>query len=272
MYSGAISGYTDFMQFFRRGWAEGMPLDIEMNNPKTWGMSDKDFNKFLAKKGLNKDSSVDQIREAFGDEYDYITKAVPSQFGGELIRYPTRLIVAIDEGMKAMFRRQKYNAMAYRKALELADGDPRSVNEIYQGLRRKKLVGDESVEAWTSVNSKDNPDLQELSPLLVAQDYAKMAAFQMPLVGRARQLQSLRSEFKPLILMIPFFKTPYNILKEGLTFVPGLGVPVGIQIRVHLWLLSRQNREGLSVLKYLISIHRTHPLRTRVLTTDLCLC
>ena len=227
MYSGAISGYTDFMHFFRRGWSEGMPLDIEMNNPKTWGMSDKDFNKFLAKKGLNKDSSVDQIREAFGDEYDYITKAVPSQFGGELIRYPTRLIVAIDEGMKAMFRRQKYNAMAYRKALELADGDPRSVSEIYQGLRRKKLVGEESEEAWTSVGSKDNPDLQELSPLLVAQDYAKMAAFQMPLVGRARQLQSLRSEFKPLILMIPFFKTPYNILKEGLTFTPGLGVLTG---------------------------------------------
>jgi len=226
MYSGSITGYTDFIPQFRRGFAKGMPLDIDVTDYKRYGMTKGQYNDMLQKMGLNENASAEEIRALMGDAYDYVNKAIPGPLG-EVIRFPTRLLVGIDEGMKAVLRRQKFNAMAYRRALEDTVDDPRALNDRFLQLRNQKLLGDEGVDAWKSVGSLDNPDLQGLAPLIIAQNYAKMSIFQQELLGKAKSLQQFRSEFKPLMLMLPFFKTPYNILKEGLTFVPGVGYGVG---------------------------------------------
>jgi len=203
-----------------------MPLDLDVTDFKRFGMNQGQYKDFLNRLGLNENASAEEIRAVMGDAYDYVNKAIPGPLG-EVIRLPSRLLVGIDEGMKAMLRRQKFNAMAYRKALEETKDNPQALNQRFRDLRNQKLLGDEGLEAWKSVKAADNESLEALAPAIMAQNYAKMAVFQQELLGQARGLQKFRSEVKPMMLMLPFFKTPYNILKEGLTFVPGVGYGVG---------------------------------------------
>lgn len=227
MYTGSIKGFADFIPFLKEGWAKGMPLDLNITDPKRLGMSKQEYDAFLSNLGLSKNSSPDQIRQAMGDAYDYVNKEIPGPVG-EVIRVPSRLLVAIDEGMKAVFRRQKFHAQAMRRSQEIAEKDGGDARNIYNDLTKGvELYGEKADEAWKSVKSSDEASKMQLSTLFEAQDYAKMAAFQQELIGSARQLQGARAQIKPLIFMLPFFKTPYNILKEGLTFVPGVGYITG---------------------------------------------
>lgn len=228
MLIGAYQGLQDFMTFARKGWSKGMPLDIDVSDPKSMGMSARDYKEFLTKIGLTPDSPPEKIIEAMGDRYDYMNKAIRGPLG-EFIRVPTRVIVAIDEGMKAIFRRQKYNAFAFRKAMEVTeDGKNGSVYDEFMNLLNVKLSDEvEGMEAWKAVKAKDDDSVGDYSAFFEAMDYAKLNAFQQPLFGIARQAQKARAQYKPLVFAIPFLKTPYNILKEGLTFVPGVGIAVG---------------------------------------------
>ena len=228
MMLGAVQGLQDFMTFARKGWSKGMPLDIDVSDPKTMGMSAREHKDFLAKIGLTPDSPPEKIIEAMGDRYDYMNKAIPG-ITGEVIRVPTRVIVAIDEGMKAIFRRQKYNAFAFRKAMEdTNDGKSGSVYDEFMNLLNVKLSDpEEGMKAWKNVKGKDDTSIGDYSTYFEAMDYAKMNAFQQQLFGIARQAQKARAQYKPLVFAIPFLKTPYNILKEGLTFVPGVGAVTG---------------------------------------------
>lgn len=222
MYSGAITGYTDFIPFFKAGWSRGMPLDLDVTDYKRLGITKEQYQKLLQAGGLGPDSSAAEIRAFMGDAYDYVNNAIPGLLG-EIIRVPSRLLVGIDEGMKAMLRRQKFNALAYQKALEDFPAGGEQLSQRFKELRRQKLIGEEGKAAWKSVKGQDDGSPSELSALFQAQGYAKTAVFQQELLGAAKQVQRFRSEVKPLMLFLPFFKTPYNILKEGLTFVPGLG-------------------------------------------------
>lgn len=222
MYSGAITGYADFIPFFKAGWSKGMPLDLDVTDYRRLGLTKEQYQKLLQAGGLGPDSSAADIRAFMGDAYDYVNKAIPG-LTGEIIRIPSRLLVGIDEGMKAMLRRQKFNALAFQKALEDVPAGGEGLTQRFRELRRQKLIGEEGAAAWKSVKGRDDGSPVELSALYQAQGYAKMAVFQQELLGAAKQVQRFRSEVKPLMLFLPFFKTPYNILKEGLSFVPGLG-------------------------------------------------
>jgi len=224
MFSGAVQGFQDFIPFFARGWAKGLPLDLDITNPRTLGMTKKEYKEFLMNMGLDENASPERIAEVMGDAYDYMNQTFRGPLG-TIVRLPTRLIVGIDEGMKAVFRRQKYNALAFRKAMEdTTDGRTGDVYREFLRLTNVNLSDPDKAEfAWKSVKGKDDFSTAELSALYEAQDYAKLNAFQQRLFGFARQAQKARSEVKPLIFAIPFLKTPYNILKEGLTFVPGIG-------------------------------------------------
>ena len=126
MLFGAVQGYKEFVPFLVKGWKNGLPIDIDF----TKGLSQKELRALLRNAGLTEDSSPRELNAFLKDRYDYINQGIPSRFGGDFIRLPTRIIVALDEGMKAVFRRQKYNALAFRKAMELTDngtkGDPLS--------------------------------------------------------------------------------------------------------------------------------------------------
>lgn len=224
MFAGGIQGLQDFIPHMARGWAKGLPLDLDVTDPRNLGMNKKEYREFLMNLGLDENSSPEQILEATGDAYDYMNQTFRGPLG-TIVRIPTRVIVAIDEGMKAVFRRQKYNAFAFNKALENTNnGRTGNTYEEYLRLTNVNLSDPNKAEfAWRNVKAKDDDSIGELSALYQAQDYAKLNAFQQRLFGFARQAQKARAEVKPLIFAIPFLKTPYNILKEGLTFVPGVG-------------------------------------------------
>lgn len=224
MLIGAVQGFKEFLPFMRQGWAKGLPLDLDLER----GLTKGEYKTLLQAAGLDENSSPKQIRELLLDRYDYINQGVRGPLG-DIIRIPTRIIVALDEGMKAVFRRQKYNAFAYRKALELTDNGKKG--DVWGEMQ--KLTGvnladpKESEKAWKFIKASDDDDIGELSALYRAQDYAKMNAFQQRLFGVAQQMQKARAEHKALIFAIPFLKSPYNILKEGSTFIPGVGWMTG---------------------------------------------
>lgn len=220
MLYGAIQGFKEFAPFARAGFNTALPLDIDF----TRGLTKQEKRTLMRSVGLDEDSDPKALADFFRDRYDYMNKAVPGPFG-EVVRLPTRIIVALDEGMKAVFRRQKYNAYAYRKAMEdTNNGTTGDVGEALSRYLGKDLAGADAEDAWKAIKTKNDSDLGELSLLHHAQDYAKLAAFQQELTGPITGLQKYRAENKALVLAIPFLKTPYNILKEGLTFVPGFGM------------------------------------------------
>ena len=250
MFAGAIQGFQDFIPHMARGWARGMPLDLDITDPRNLGMNKKEYREFLMNMGLDENAPPEKILETMGDAYDYMNQTFRGPLG-DLIRIPTRVIVAIDEGMKAVFRRQKYNAFAFNKALENTNnGRTGSTYEELLRLTNVNLSDPKKAElAWRNVKAKDDDSIGELSALYAAQDYAKLNAFQQRLFGAARQAQKARAEVKPLVLAIPFLKTPYNILKEGLTFVPGVGYVTGKFYKratnvVEKGMKSKEVREG----------------------------
>jgi hypothetical protein len=224
MLVGAVQGFKEFLPFMRQGWARGMPLDIDLER----GMTKGEYKTLLEAAGLTDSSSPQQIRQVLLDRYDYINQGIQGPLG-DFIRIPTRIIVALDEGMKAVFRRQKYNAFAYRKAMEITDNGKKG--DVWGEMQ--KLTGvnladpTESEKAWKFIKASDDDSIGELSALAEAQDYAKLNAFQQRLFGVAQQMQKARAEHKALIFAIPFLKSPYNILKEGSTFIPGVGWMTG---------------------------------------------
>ena len=177
---------------------------------------------FFAKEGFLRGSPLDaampEIRGAIGTQ-EGATKA--EKILGEVVRTPSRLSVGVDEFFKSIFRRMEYNAQAYRLASSGKYGDPETV---YNALR---TVNTKTVD-W-----KDNilkaPELAGLPDGLRAKliddvrNFAKQATFQADLGSFGNKLLALRSAHPWVAPVIPFVKTPINIMKDALSYTP-LGV------------------------------------------------
>ena len=177
---------------------------------------------FFAKEGFLRGSPLDaampEIRGAIGTQ-EGATKA--EKILGEVVRTPSRLSVGVDEFFKSIFRRMEYNAQAYRLASSGKYGDPETV---YNALR---TVNTKTVD-W-----KDNilkaPELAGLPDGLRAKliddvrNFAKQATFQADLGSFGNKLLSLRAAHPWVAPVVPFVKTPINIMKDAISYTP-LGV------------------------------------------------
>jgi hypothetical protein len=177
---------------------------------------------FFAKEGIMRGSPLDaampEIRGAIGTQ-EGASKA--EKLLGGLVRVPSRASVGVDEFFKSIFRRMEYNAQAYRLASSGKYGDPETV---YNALR---TVNTKTVD-W-----KDNilkaPELAGLPDGLRAKliddvrNFAKQATFQADLGSFGNKLLALRGAHPWVAPVIPFVKTPINIMKDALSYTP-LGV------------------------------------------------
>jgi hypothetical protein len=109
---------------------------------------------------------------------------------GEIIRLPTRALMAADEFFKAVNRQAATNALAYRKAMKRA------------GPADKKLQHYAELRA--------NPDEQIRR---YADQQAQYLTFQTPLGKGGRAIQTFANEVRGVKLILPFVRTPINLLK-----------------------------------------------------------
>jgi hypothetical protein len=125
--------------------------------------------------------------------------AIPGKLG-EVIRIPSRALMAADEFFKAVAKRSEINALAYRHALAASPADRMA---RYAELRA-------------------NPTQAMLD---AAESNARYLTFQKPLGPGGRAVQQFANEVPLAKLVIPFVRTPINILKfaaERSPLAPGL--------------------------------------------------
>jgi hypothetical protein len=198
-------------------------------NTSTMEQLTKGFEKQITKEGLKPDEF-----EAYMDEaYDYISGHIPAKFGGKVIRWPTRATVAIDEYGKARFRRQKIAQMASLKAREDEAKGIGSYRELYNKYRKDalKIVDEGKAGEMEDVFGKMKMDIGrvfgqgdlDMTPYSSVKEFALRQTFQSPLFGAAKAAQDIRRDHAFVAYFVPFIKTPWNILKEGVSFVPGAG-------------------------------------------------
>jgi hypothetical protein len=181
--------------------------------------------------------SDEQLEEFVRESYDYMRGAIPDWLGGKYIRMPTKLSVAIDEYGKARFRRYKIAMLASRKAREEAGQNSKKYEELYNKYMKqsmehvkfgddvRKLPEEAQAEAVKQSFYKMEEDLnrvfgEDILPYKTVKEYALREMFQQRLTGVPKKVQAMRHEYPATHLFIPFMKTPWNITKEGSTFIP----------------------------------------------------
>ena len=258
MLQAATEGFTADLHYFRTGWLRGYPIDVDGSVNEIAGatgrtvkevrqsITDAYARRAVLEKGLKEGSDEytlqytalrersvppDEMRamekEYIHEGYDYIRKTIPGQ-GGEVVRIPTKLTVAIDEYGKARFRRQKVAQLAALKARKEAGGDDVRYRELLDSYKKEASVITNDFGEMRKVFGRTFGDSEDdFLPYTTIREFALDNTFQSKLYGIPAQIQKLKNEGGPtsrLLLgtMVPFVKTPWNILKEGVTYVPGL--------------------------------------------------
>lgn len=210
MIRGITQGFSEAMAFAKQGFVSGRPLDINMSS-KSFGMTEGQFQKFINENFI----SAERAEMLKADMYDINNKAIGGTVG-EVVRMPTRVGIFIDEFNKAIFRRMEFNAIAYREAARMAKSTGKDAGEIYKGLTKDRLT----VENW----QQQITDRLGGNNLWNVQNFAKEAVFQEKLTGFAASAANYRAKHPVVALIAPFIKTPYNIIKEGVSYIPGVGL------------------------------------------------
>jgi hypothetical protein len=210
MLKGILQGFSEGMDFAKAGWVTGKPLDLKID-AASFGMTAKEFRDAQVKYGFD-DIRAEALKEVL---YDQSTKAIPGTIGN-VLRAGSKAGVAIDEFWKATLRRMEFNAKAYRDADLLAEKLGVSKEEAYAKATEQRM----NPENWNSL-MRQTFGVKGTTEIA---DFAKEKVFQENLGGLARTVQEIRAK-NPLVgaLIIPFVKTPYNILKEGAAYMPGIG-------------------------------------------------
>ena len=210
MLKGILQGFGEGLDFAKAGWVTGKPLDLKID-AASFGMTAKEFRDAQIKYGFD-DIKADALKEVM---YDQATQAIPGTVG-KVLRLGSKAGVAIDEFWKATLRRMEFNAKAYRDADLLAEKFGVSKEDAYAKAVENRM----SPDNWNEL-MRETFGVKGTTEVA---NFAKEKVFQENLGGIARNVQEFRAK-NPLLgaLILPFVKTPYNILKEGAAYMPGIG-------------------------------------------------
>ncbi len=143
-----------------------------------------------------------------GEPGDAVSKVEAANYhsipgrAGEIIRLPTRTLMAADEFFKAVNRRAAINAMAYRRS-HVGGGSPA-----------------ERMQRFNDLKADPDKALRDF-----ADDQARYLTFQRPLGDGGRGVMAFVNNVPGAKLIIPFVRTPINLLKfagERSVFAPAL--------------------------------------------------
>ena len=270
MFDSIFDGLKTDLVFLNKGVSSGLPVDFQLT-PKSLGLSQKEFNTKMEAAGATIDPrtgnvSVEEANRALKEGYDYITKSIPTRFGGDYIRLPTRLTIGIDEYFKARLRTQKTMALLSRKAsMDEAAGkgdydalykqykerafgtkpraeiEAKAKRDLPAAQRNDPKVSYESlVKKYTEEDQMDyvgrldavfGRDQDFVTAIYDVRNYATDGTFQTKLTGIMDKISKVRGEGNTAgttlaTQIVPFLRTPWNLTKEGLSYVPGVGLVV----------------------------------------------
>lgn len=236
MFSSLFEGLKADLAFLNNGVRAGLPVDFQLS-PKKLGMNQKQFEEFAEAAGARIDPRTNIIvpedaNAILDQSYDYITKAIPGK-AGEVIRFPTRLTIGIDEYFKARLRNQKTMAMLSRKASMDETAGKGSYDELFEQYKKKAFDPNMTPEERMDYASRlegifgDSPVFD--TAIFDIRNYATDGTFQTKLTGGMEAVSKFRGEGNTLgstlaTQVLPFLRTPWNLAKEGVSYVPGLGV------------------------------------------------
>jgi len=177
---------------------------------------------YFAKEGFLRGSPLDaampEIKGAIGLQTG-ASKA--EKILGQVVRTPGRVGVGTDEFFKAIFRKMEYNAQAARLAGTGKYGDPDTVYNLLRNVNTKAANWKENVLSAPGLANVS--DATRLNLVQSVQDFAKSATFQQDLGKFGQNILRFRSQHPEMAWVIPFVKTPINIMKDALSYTP-LGV------------------------------------------------
>ncbi len=177
---------------------------------------------FFAKEGFLRGSPLDaampELRGAIGAQ-EGASKA--EKILGEVVRTPSRLSVGVDEFFKSIFRRMEYNAQAYRLASSGKYGDPETVYNALRSVNTKTVDWKDNILKAPELAGL--PDAARAKLIEDVRGFAKQATFQADLGSFGNKLLALRAAHPWVAPVVPFVKTPINIMKDALSYTP-LGV------------------------------------------------
>jgi hypothetical protein len=282
MWAASVDGFAIDSMYFREGFRKGYSLERDINI-RQLGMTAKDWKAFL-KDTMNiddpKDLDIRQAEDIMLDMQDYMHDTIGNtkfgkMFNGRgatLLRWPTKIIVGIDEYGKARFRRQSMFQMASKFAKEDSklgikthkefetnadgttklgqDGNPIEIkgadgqegfDALYMQYKKdlftdkaQNLMWDKRIQQFVfdrkstqkeltgKVTEDDKTDYlkESRAAMSLVRDDALYNAFQQKLAGTPRAVQQIRHKHPAFSLFVPFIKTPWNIIKEGYSYIP----------------------------------------------------
>ena len=270
MFDSIFDGLKTDLVFLNKGVSAGLPVDFQLT-PKALGLSQKEFNTKMEAAGATIDPrtgnvSIEEANRVLKEGYDYITKSIPTKFGGDYIRFPTRLTIGIDEYFKARLRTQKTMALLSRKAsMDEAAGkgdydtlykqykkrafDTKPRAELEAKAKRdlpaiqkddpkvsydsllKRYVEEDQLDYVSRLDAVFGRDDDFVTALYDVRNYATDGTFQTKLTGIMDKISKVRGEGNTAgttlaTQIVPFLRTPWNLTKEGLSYVPGVGVVI----------------------------------------------
>jgi len=176
---GIIYGARDGFRMFVKAVITGEPTDpaMKLEARQYRSITSENVNQILKNKGLS-------AMETEG----YLAKGI--DLLGSVLRTPGRLLGAEDEFFKSIGYRMELNALAYRKA-------------VGEGLEGDDL-------AKRIVDLIENPT-EELH--IASVQMGRLQTFTNPLGDAGQKIQQLANAHPVLKLIIPFVRTPVNIVK-----------------------------------------------------------
>jgi hypothetical protein len=267
MFDSIFDGLKSDLVFLNKGVRTGLPIDFQLT-PKALGMTQKEFNIKMGAAGAKVDPITGDVSDVdanrfLAESYDYMTKAIPGKLG-EVIRFPTRLTVGVDEYFKARLRSQKTMALVSRKASMDEAAGKGKYETLYQQYKERAFstIPRAEIEAKAT---RDLPALKKSDPRISyeslvkryteedqidyvgrldavfgrdasfetaiydVRNYATDGTFQMKLTGSLAKISEFRGQGRTaaetaMIQVVPFLRTPWNLTKEGLSYVPGVGI------------------------------------------------
>lgn len=166
------------------------------------------------------------------ESYDYMKNV----FVGKLYKFrhvniPTKITVAIDEFGKSLFRQYRIGQMASEQAAkdvkqfggDLGEATERYIKQVNEGF----IKGDATTtlrNLQKEVGRAFGEGEADALPYMTIKDYAQRQMFQQRLTGLPADVHRLVQGNPAMRLFVPFMKTPWNITKEGFSYLPGAGL------------------------------------------------
>tara|TARA_R110000868_G_scaffold3819_4_gene23604 strand:- start:1664 stop:3688 length:2025 start_codon:yes stop_codon:yes gene_type:complete len=213
MYKSLMQAFAEGLDVASNTWITGKPSGFKVN-PASINLTAKELNDFGIKFGLE-DARKELITEKM---YDYDTEAIPGLLG-KGIRLGAKAGITIDDFFQVIVKRVEFNAKAFRDADLLAERFGVSPEEAYAKATEQRMNSDN----WDTV-MKDTFGIKATQEIV---NFANERVFRENLSPLAAGIQKWRNSH-PLVgaIIIPFVKTMYNLIKEGRSYVPGVGVVV----------------------------------------------